>query len=323
MPRYYAFNGDADGLCALQQLRLLDPTPGTLVTGVKRDIKLLERVAATAGDEVTVLDISLDTNRSALLSLLDGGARVRYFDHHHAGDIPGHTDLEAYIDTAPDVCSSLLVDRYLQAQQRAWAITATFGDGLTNIGRSLAHAMGLDEFATLTLERLGVALNYNAYGEQVSDLHFDPAGLAEAMLPFEDPIEFAATSEAFNRLWAGYEDDMAKATALKPARQVPGATLLVMPDAAWARRAIGVLANDLMHTLPTSAIAILSPRSAGGYTVSVRVPKGAAMGADDFCRQFPTGGGRRGAGGVNELQSSEVDRFIYRFEDSFSRDGAA
>ena len=322
MPRYYAFNGDADGLCALQQLRLFDSTPGTLVTGVKRDIKLLERVEAAAGDEVTVLDISLDTNRSALLNLLDGGARVRYFDHHHAGDIPSHAGLEAHIDTAPEVCTSLLVDRHLQARQRAWAITATFGDGLTHIGRSLAHAMDFDEFTTLTLERLGIALNYNAYGEQVSDLHFDPAGLAEAMLPFEDPIDFAVASEAFKSLWAGYEDDMAKATALKPERQIPGATLLVMPDAAWARRAIGVLANDLMHALPTSAIAILSPRSAGGYTVSVRVPKSAAMGADDFCRQFPTGGGRRGAAGVNELPHSEVDRFIARFEESFSRSGA-
>jgi hypothetical protein len=59
MARYYAFNGDADGLCALQQLRLVEPGDAMLVTGVKRDIKLLERVDATAGDDVTVLDISL------------------------------------------------------------------------------------------------------------------------------------------------------------------------------------------------------------------------------------------------------------------------
>ena len=51
------FNGDADGLCALHQLRLADPQPSELVTGVKRDIKLLDRVQAIAGDRVTVLDI--------------------------------------------------------------------------------------------------------------------------------------------------------------------------------------------------------------------------------------------------------------------------
>ena len=120
--RTYAFNGDADGLCALQQLRLAgDPAAeaaATLVTGVKRDIALLERVAASAsaGDEVTVLDVSLDVNRAGLLALLAAGARVRYFDHHFAGDIPADPALEPHIDTAPNVCTALLVDRYLDGQ---------------------------------------------------------------------------------------------------------------------------------------------------------------------------------------------------------------
>ena len=45
MTHSYVFNGDADGLCALQQLRLASPRGAggeTLVTGVKRDIALLE-----------------------------------------------------------------------------------------------------------------------------------------------------------------------------------------------------------------------------------------------------------------------------------------
>ena len=37
------FNGDADGLCALHQLRLAEPRESVLVTGVKRDIALVER----------------------------------------------------------------------------------------------------------------------------------------------------------------------------------------------------------------------------------------------------------------------------------------
>ena len=41
-----------------------------LVTGVKRDIALLERVEAQAGDTVTVLDISLARNITALQKLL-------------------------------------------------------------------------------------------------------------------------------------------------------------------------------------------------------------------------------------------------------------
>ena len=87
MTRFYAFNGDADGLCALQQLRLADPRDATLVTGVKRDIELLRRVNAATGDEVTVLDISLDANREDLHRLLEAGAAVRYFDHHYAGEV--------------------------------------------------------------------------------------------------------------------------------------------------------------------------------------------------------------------------------------------
>ena len=60
MTNFYAFNGDADGLCALQQLRLADAAPAELITGVKRDIELLQRVPAKAGDCVTVLDVSLE-----------------------------------------------------------------------------------------------------------------------------------------------------------------------------------------------------------------------------------------------------------------------
>jgi oligoribonuclease NrnB/cAMP/cGMP phosphodiesterase (DHH superfamily) len=95
---YYAFNGDADGLCALQQLRLVDVRDATLVTGVKRDIRLLERVHAVAGDEVTVLDISLDQNRTPLQWLLESGALVRYFDHHYAGGLPTHASTEPHIE---------------------------------------------------------------------------------------------------------------------------------------------------------------------------------------------------------------------------------
>ena len=53
------FNGDADGICALVQLRLAKPAQAKLVTGVKRDIHLLEHLQVQKHDIVTVLDISL------------------------------------------------------------------------------------------------------------------------------------------------------------------------------------------------------------------------------------------------------------------------
>ena len=78
-----------------------DPRDAVLVTGVKRDIGLLARVVAAAGDEVWALDIALEKNRRALDDLLARGARVRYFDHHFPGEIPTHPLFEAHIDTTP------------------------------------------------------------------------------------------------------------------------------------------------------------------------------------------------------------------------------
>ncbi len=50
-------NGDADGLCALHQLRLADPAENTLITGVKRDLALVGQGNAQSGDSVTLLDV--------------------------------------------------------------------------------------------------------------------------------------------------------------------------------------------------------------------------------------------------------------------------
>lgn len=314
MTHYYAFNGDADGLCALQQLRLVESGDATLVTGVKRDIGLLERVDAVAGDEVTVLDISLDQNRAALLRLLGSGALVRYFDHHYAGELPQHPHFEPHIEETADVCTSVLVDRYLDGRHRGWAIVAAFGDGLPQIAAAMAGSVGLGARTTATLEKLGISLNYNAYGDSISDLHIDPAELAREMRPFEDPQDFVRHSLTFARLASGYDEDMRKARALMPTRQVPGATTLVLPGEPWARRAIGVLANELTQAQPESAIAILSPRVRGGFVVSVRVPAGRSVSADEFCREFETGGGRKLAAGIDRLQDTDVDSFVERFE---------
>ena len=78
MTHFDVFNGDADGICALLQLRQVDPRPSQLVTGVKRDISLLERVAASPGDTVTALDIAVEKNRRPLEALLAAGINVFY-----------------------------------------------------------------------------------------------------------------------------------------------------------------------------------------------------------------------------------------------------
>ena len=316
MSLYYAFNGDADGLCALQQLRLSDPRPGELITGVKRDINLLERVPGKSGDECVVLDVSLDVNRAGLVKLLEAGVSVRYFDHHFAGELPQSDRFESHIDTAANVCTSLLVDRYLGGRKRAWAVAGVFGDGLNDEGAALAAELGLSPEATRTLKELGVGVNYNAYGETVADLHVPPLELAAEMLKFSDPLAFVASSAAYRKLAAGYRADMEQANRLAPTRRSPGALLYVMPDEVWARRVIGTLANDLAKANAGSAVAILSPKT-GGYVVSLRVPRDSKLPADEFCRRFPTGGGRRTAAGINHLPTTEVESFSNTFEAEF------
>ena len=315
----FVFNGDADGLCALQQLRLAEPPPAhaTLVTGVKRDIALLERVVASAGDACTVLDVSLDVNRAGLEKLLAAGVSVRYFDHHFAGDIPATPALQAHIDLSPNVCTSLLVDRFLDGRCRRWAIVGAYGDSMTAEADALAAAAGIPPEAAERMKALGIGINYNAYGETIDDLHVPPVELAAEMLRFADPLEFASGSAACERLADGMRDDMELAKRLKPMREAPGAVVFMLPDAAWARRASGTLANDKAKAHGGSAVAIVSPKTDGGYLVSVRVPRGFSVSAEAFCRRFPTGGGRKTAAGINHLPSEELDGFTSAFEREF------
>ena len=68
---------------------------------------------------------------------------------------------------------------------------------------------------------------------------------------------------------------------------------------------------------PGRAHALLTRRAEGGLVGSVRAPVDRPSGADDLCRQFPTGGGRRGAAGVNVLPDDRYEEFVQRFVDAF------
>ena len=110
---YDVFNGDADGICALIQLRMVEPRDSYLITSVKRNIELLKNVQAGVGDRVTVLDVSMDKNHRHLQQILSNGADVFYIAHHYAGTIPESTSLTPLINESADVCTSLLVNQYL------------------------------------------------------------------------------------------------------------------------------------------------------------------------------------------------------------------
>lgn len=317
MNRFDVFNGDADGICALHQWRLAHPADATLVTGVKRDIRLLQRVQAATGDAVLALDISLDTNRDDVERLLAAGASLRYFDHHFAGAPIVHPAFEATIDTEPDQCTSLLVDKALGGRFRAWAVVAAFGDNLHLAARQAAVPLGLHGEALESLAELGELLNYNAYGDSVADLHCPPDALYKQLTPYVEPLDFINEAPTFARLLAGFNEDIINAESIAPCLKSGTVAAWVLPDAAWSRRVVGVLSNRLAVANPACAHALLVPNKSGNLTVSVRAPQVRPTGADEFCRRYPTGGGRKGAAGINHLPAGEMDTFFADFSDFF------
>ena len=312
MTIWFVFNGDADGLCAAHQLRLAGHTPEHVVTGVKRDIGLLARCDAQAGDAVWVADISLDSNRAALEVLLARGVRVTWFDHHHAGVLPAHANLQAHIDPSAAVCSSLLVDHHLGGLYRAWAVTAAFGDNLVESARIAARDLGLTSAELDQLAQLGTLMNYNAYGESVADLRVDPAALFARMAAWADPREFIAHDPFVADLRATMSEDLAAARGAPVLHQDTGAAAIQLPALPWARRAQGIFANELAREHPQRAHAIVVETPLG-YSVSVRAPVSRPQGADALCRQFATGGGRSAAAGINQLPREDLDRFLAAF----------
>ncbi|NIO42186.1 MAG: acetyltransferase, partial [Burkholderiales bacterium] len=242
MKFYDVYNGDADGLCALLQLRLATPCESVLISGVKRDIRLLERIDPHPGDDIVVMDISLDANRASLARALQNGARVTWFDHHYPGTIPRHPAFTPYIDTDPRLCSSLIVDRHLNGRFRPWAIVAAFGDNLDTPAGELAQAIGLQEKETTLLRELGRCLNYNAYGETIDDLLFSPVDLFRQISPYQDPRDFIRGSTIFNSLQRRMKDDLARAQPIRAQPISPGSAFAVLPNASWSRRVVGAYA---------------------------------------------------------------------------------
>jgi hypothetical protein len=305
------FNGDADGICALAQLRNAEPLESTLITGVKRDIALVARAEVTAGDRITVLDLSFDKNREGVLKAIEAGAEIFYVDHHFAGEIPESDKLVTIIDTDPNVCTSLLVNGYLKGKHVEWAVTGAFGDNLKASARTIASPLGLSEEQLTLLENLGVYMNYNGYGSSLEDLHFAPAELFELVRPYPTPFAFVeGAHETFEKLQSGYRQDMASAVSVTPTRESDKAAVFILPNEAWARRVSGVYSNDLANASPGRAHAVLTERADGTYLVSVRAPLENKQGADALCRQFPTGGGRAAAAGINALPGDQLDAFI-------------
>lgn len=312
--RYDIFNGDADGICALHQLRLHSPfSDAILVTGVKRDIALLATLQDIKQSSLTVLDISLESNRPFLQTLLNNSNQIVYIDHHFAGTIPETSNLTTHINTAPDTCTSLIVDALLQGRFRKWAIVGAFGDNLHDAALESARSLSLSAQVIGQLQEVGELLNYNGYGATLTDLYYHPADLYRAILPYEDPLDFIASSPELVVLRQGFKEDMALALSQDTINPGHVNRIFHFPDTAWARRVSGVFANLKAQEKKEAAHALIAPNEDATLRISVRAPLSNRKNADTLCRAFPTGGGRAAAAGINALPPAMLDEFISAF----------
>ena len=322
MTHYDLFNGDADGICALVLLRLAKPKDSVLVTGIKRDNALLKHITPKAGDSITVLDVSMKKNTTSLQHALDVGAKVFYADHHQAGDVPQHENLQAHINTASNTCTSLIVSAYLKGQlpqeSKAWAIVAAFGDNITAVAERMCEKACYSAQQIAALSALGVCLNYNGYGASLDDLFFHPAELYKIAVQYQSPFEFIEKEHAvFETLKNGYAQDMEKALAIKATHQTEKAAMFILPNEKWARRVSGVVGNELANRFPDRGHAILTEREEliegeVTYQVSIRATKNNPMGADVIASKFG-GGGRKGAAGIDVIDLRQLDVLFDEF----------
>ncbi|MGD8117133.1 DHH family phosphoesterase [Vibrio sp. TRT 29B02] len=319
---YDVFNGDADGILSLIQLRKYEPKSSTLITGVKRDIKLLQKVAPQVNvSSVTALDISMEKNLDSLHELLDRGIPVFYCDHHRTGEVPQADNFTALINLDAQICTSLLINKHIGGRYVYWAIAGAFGDNLNTQAEKLAQECDLQLEQIEFLKELGVLINYNGYGATLSDLHVEPAELFAQLMQYESPFDLLAdTNSPYHLLKQRYESDVSNLETLEASFTTLSAEVYVLPCEAWARRISGVFGNQLANQSPSKAHAVLTLNANGeDYTVSVRAPLENRTGADDVCSQFATGGGRKAAAGINQLPKSEIENFVQALNEFYKK----
>ncbi|MGB1475717.1 MAG: DHH family phosphoesterase [Candidatus Poseidoniaceae archaeon] len=276
--RWYAYNGDADGICSMVQWGLVYGIEGHRVTGVKRDIELLERVNPNPDDEIIVMDISLARNHARAVELSSQGFDITWFDHHLAGE--PIDAIATNIDTSANICTARIVEKFLGVESD-WAQVALHGDGLS------VHS-SKPEF-----KELGELLNYNGYGADLSDLHFHPDELLLLCLQAKTPQNFMDT-QAFMTLKNGFESDLLNAKNIELSNGY-----YLLPNESWARRVVGVMAHRINES--GNGPHVIAIDKGESLQVSIRGTEGIG----DLCKMFG-GGGRATAGGIDALPKDDI-----------------
>ncbi len=326
-PSCYIFNGDADGIISQHILTLELGSPALRITGLKRDIELLKKLPGNWEGDIQVCDISLKPNLNAVKKILNQGqSKVSWYDHHEPGEDFDHENLEKHIHESSGLCSAAIVHNVFGQKYPLWASMAAFGDNIPDLALALVQKVNSGKHSEITaaelalLRRGGVLLNYNAYGESLNDLRFDPLALAKYISDFSSALDFAQDQSIFGPLENQLSEDQAYFAGLKPIRQSPWAQAFSIPSEPWARRYAATWANERVLAKPWQALATLTSLTDGSYSVSIRARREKEKSnpsAADLASEFPTGGGRKLAAGINRLAKEDLEKFLLRFEEFF------
>lgn len=320
--RIFVFNGDADGIISQHILGLHAGAPDLLITGWKRDIRLLRKLPDGAAGDIHVFDISLRQNLEELPGLLAReGARVTWYDHHDPGDPPSHARLKLHISQAPGTCTAAIVNAVCGGVYPGWAAMAAYGDNVPVTGDALLREAGIDGEDRSLLRKGGILINYNAYGEKPGDALLRPDDVAGRMAGFASALDFCRDAGLLYSLEEQFARDGERFGGLKSLVDSEKAAAFLLPDEPWARRYGATWANERILARPGEALAILLPRDDGSYMVSIRsaLKIGKIGAASDLAGEFPTGGGRRLAAGINRLSAEDLLRFLDRFLEFYGK----
>ena len=162
-------------------------------------------------------------------------------------------------------------------------------------------------------------INYNSYGEDLSDLFYHPDVLYQQLQQYDSPFDFLQEDRnVLHTLETGYKADFAKAKTSPYLFQSDESAVILFDNEKWARRISGVYINDLANRYPKRAHAVITENTTGVCTVSIRRPlERETLPADQLARQFQSGGGRKSAAGINALPVDRVDSFIETFKAHF------
>ncbi len=311
------FNGDADGIISLHQYRLQFPQKSEVFTGVKRDVKLLRHAVEIKNSTLSVFDISLLSNKDYIDGILSNNNRVTWFDHHEPGETKLGDNFEIFVDADPNCCTNILVDNYIDGLYRPWTICGAYGDNLHEQAEKLNPCF--DEYSLSKLKEIGETLNYNGYGNEITDLTANPKDVYLDIINYESPFEYRQKSEIYNKIFTQMKSDESELNSSEVLHNSNTGKVILLPNTSASVRYSGIYSNTQTTENPTKAFAILTQVNEKNYRISIRSPKENPYGASKLALQFPTGGGREKAAGVNELPTEELNNFIEKFEEVFGK----